>query len=106
MSETERNKVLTPAEAIFVDGFDETTKTVYEFHGCFHYGCIKCFPNNRHRKRNCHPDRTILEINEATQRKTQMLQQAGYTVIEMWESDFLKPRRQRTHYRNFSNHLS
>ena len=98
--------MLTPAEAIFVDGFDETTKTVYEFHGCFHYGCIKCFPNNRHRKRNCHPDRTILEINEATQRKTQMLQQAGYTVIEMWESDFLKPRRQRTHYRNFSNHLS
>ena len=90
MSETERNKVLTPAEAIFVDGFDETTKTVYEFHGCFHYGCIKCFPNNRHRKHNCHPDRTILEIYEATQRKTRMLQQAGYRVIEMWECEFLK----------------
>ena len=83
-------KVLTPAEAMFVDGFDETTKTVYEFHGCFYHGCIKCFPNNRHRKHNCHPDRTILEIYEATQRKIQMLQQAGYTVIEMWECEFLK----------------
>ena len=37
-----------------------------------------------------HPDRTILEIYEATHRKTQMLQQAGYTVIEMWECEFLK----------------
>jgi len=83
-------KVLTPTEAMFVDGFDETTKAVYEFHGCFYHGCIKCFPNSRYRKRKCHPDRTILEIYEATQLNTQMLQQAGYTVIEMWECEFLK----------------
>lgn len=42
--------MLTPAEAMFVDGYDEESKTVYEFQGCFHHGCIKCFPNNRHRK--------------------------------------------------------
>ena len=30
-------KVLTPGEALFVDGYDAETKTVYEFHGClFH----------------------------------------------------------------------
>lgn len=46
----EEQKVLTPAEAMFVDGYDEATKTVYEFHGCFYHGCVKCFPNNRHRK--------------------------------------------------------
>ena len=28
-------KVFTPAEAMFVDGYDEMTKTAHEFHGCF-----------------------------------------------------------------------
>lgn len=35
-------KVLTPGEAMFVDGYDEASKTVYEFHGCFYHGCVKC----------------------------------------------------------------
>ena len=75
-------KLLTPAEAMFVDGYDEATKTVYEFHGCFYHGYVKCFPNNRHRKHNYHPNRTISEVYEATCKKTERLRQAGYTVIE------------------------
>lgn len=81
-------KVLTPAEAMFVDGYDEATKTVYEFQGCFYHGCVKCFPNNRQRKHNCHPDRTISEVYEATCKKTEQLRQAGYTVIEKLECQF------------------
>ena len=81
-------KVLTPAEAMFVDGYDEESKTVYQFQGCFYHGCIKCFRNNRHRKHNCHPDRTISEIYEATCKKTEQLRQAGYTVIDKWECQF------------------
>ncbi|XP_073233328.1 uncharacterized protein [Porites lutea] len=81
-------KVITQGEALFVDGYDETTKTVYEFHACFYHGCVKCFPNQRYRKHNCHPDRTISEIYESTCKKTQKLRQAGYTVIEKWEHDF------------------
>ena len=80
--------MLTPAEAMFLDGYDEESKTVYQFQGCFYHGCIKCFPNNRHRKHNCHPDRTISEIYEATRKKTEQLRQAGYTVIEKWERQF------------------
>ena len=81
-------KVLTQAEAMFVDGYDEATKTVYEFHGCFYHGFVKCFLNNRHKKHNCHPDRTISEVYEATWKKTEQLRQAGYTVIEKWECQF------------------
>ena len=33
-----------------VDGYDPSTKTVYEFHGCEFHGCRKCKPNNRHVK--------------------------------------------------------
>ena len=81
-------KVITQGEALFVDGYDETTKTVYAFHGCFYRRCVKCFSNHRYRKHNCHPHRAISEIYEATCKKTQKLRQAGYTVIEKWEHDF------------------
>ena len=42
-------KVITPGKAMFGDGYDAETKTVYEFHGCFFHGCPKCFPNHRQR---------------------------------------------------------
>ncbi|CAH3173162.1 unnamed protein product, partial [Porites evermanni] len=51
---------------MFVDGYDEATKTVYEFHGCFYHGCLKCFPNHRQREHNCHPYRTISEVEKKT----------------------------------------
>lgn len=69
-------KVLTPAEEYFVDGFDERTNTVYEF-----FGCKNCFKTNRSVRRNCHLDRTVQEVYEATLRKSEMLRWAGYTVV-------------------------
>ena len=71
-----------------VDGYNRDTNTVYEFHGCFFHACPDCFPKQRHRRHNCHPDRTLAEVYEATCKKTQQLRDAGYTVIEMWECDF------------------
>ena len=81
-------KVITPAESLFVDGYNAQTKRVYEFHGCFFHGCRKCFPRQRHTKHNCHADRTISKVYEATCKKTNHLRQAGYKVIEKWEHDF------------------
>ena len=26
----------------FVDGFDEDSNVVYQFHGCYYHGCKKC----------------------------------------------------------------
>lgn len=80
-------KVLTPAEEYFVGGFDESTNTVFEFHGCYYHGCKNCF-KKRDLRRNCHLDRTVQEVYEAAQRKTEMSRRAGYTVIENWECEF------------------
>ena len=41
-------------------------------------------------KRFCHPDRTVFEVYEATLKKTALLRDAGYTVIEMWGCDFAR----------------
>lgn len=83
-------KVLTPAEEYYVDGFDESTNTVYEFHGCYSHGCPTCFPKQRDVRRNCHLDRTVQEVYEATLHKSAILRATGYNVIEKWECEFEK----------------
>ena len=71
-----------------VDGYDTSTKTVYEFHGCEFHGCRKCKPNNRHVETFHHPDRTVEEIHQATEQKTRLIRAAWYTVVDMWECTF------------------
>ena len=71
-----------------VDGYDPLTHTVYEFHGCEFHGCIKCRPRNRQLKPWHHPDRTIDEVYKCTLKKTELLKNAGYRVIEVWECSF------------------
>lgn len=48
-----------------VDGYDRSTNTVYEFHGCLWHGCTSCFPN-RAAKSKLNPDRTFAEVRETT----------------------------------------
>ena len=81
-------QVLSPAEMVFVDGFDQEINTIYEFYGCYFHGCSRCFPRNRDVRRNCHKDRTVNEVYYTTEKKAAMLRQAGYQVIEKWECDF------------------
>ena len=71
-----------------VDGYDQVKKTVYEFQGCEFHGCKKCKPNNRHSKTWHHPDRTVEEMFQLTQKKTEVLRKAGYKVITEWECQF------------------
>ena len=81
-------QVLTPAEMVSVDGFDQETKTIYEFYGCHFHGYPRCLPRNRDVRRNCHKDRTVNVVYVATEREAAMLRQAGYQVSEKWECDF------------------
>ena len=76
-----------PGTKLHVDGFDVTTHTIYEFHSCFWHGCPRHYPN-RHEKHLRHCDRTMQDVYEATQQRTQMLRAQGYTVVEMWGCDW------------------
>ena len=71
-----------------VDGYDPVKKTVYEFQGCEFHGCPKCKPNKRNSKTWHHPDRTVEEMYQLTQKKTDVLRKAGYNVITEWECNF------------------
>lgn len=83
-------KVITPAQTYNVDGFHATSKTVYEYHGCIYHGCRKCYLKQGNVKQFCHPDRTVDEVYEATLKKTAILRNAGYRVIELWGCEFAK----------------
>lgn len=73
-------QVGTPGEMVYVDGYDETTHTIFEFYGCYYHGCPRCFKRQRDVRRNCHADRTVNEVYEATERKAAMLRLCGYHV--------------------------
>ena len=78
-----------PGTNFHVDGFDFTTNTVYEFHGCFWHGCPRCYPL-RHESHLRHYDRTLQDVYETTQQRTQQLRELGYHVIEMWECEWAR----------------
>ena len=77
-------------DGMLVDGYDTTTRTVYEFNGCYFHGCPKCFPKNRHTVTARRGDRSMeqIEVLEATQVKKTTLQSKGYVVISCWECEW------------------
>ena len=44
-----------------VDGYDQATKTVYEFQGCFWHGCRTCYPNRSEPHRHLE-DRSMEDV--------------------------------------------
>lgn len=66
-----------------VDGYDPTTNTVFQYHGCYWHGCLRCFPKSRGQiiKRG----RTRENRYLATEASTRALREAGYRFIEKWE---------------------
>jgi hypothetical protein len=74
----------------FVDGFVPETNTAYEFNGdYFHGNPEKYLPEVV----NQFTGRTMAEEFNRTQKKREKLERAGYRVIEIWESDWDKLRK-------------
>ena len=69
-----------------VDGYVESTRTVYQFHGCYWHGCNVCFPNQTAYDKSKRPEFQQKWCH--TQRRTAQLVEAGYTVVEVWEHDW------------------
>ena len=76
-----------PGTNFHVDGFDASTNTIYEFHGCFWHGCPRCFPI-RYESHLRHYNRTMQDVYETTQQRIQQFRELGYHVVEMWECDW------------------
>ena len=91
-------------KSFLVDGYDEQTRTVYEFQGCFYHGCITCFPN-RGMKHPYHMNKTMKEVREETRAKVQHLISLGYVVKEMWECEWQKKKQTEPRINEFIDQL-
>ena len=84
-----RGEHQVPHTRYTVDGYDSTSHTGYEFHGCFWHGCPTCFPN-RYESHNRLLGRTMADVFHLTQKKMQFLRDKGYAVVEIWECQWDK----------------
>lgn len=73
-----------------VDGFDPNTHTVYEFYGDFWHGNPERF---NHSDTNMIVHKTFGELYNQTFAKENNLRSAGYQIVSIWESDYLKIRK-------------
>jgi len=75
----------TDGTRCYADGFDAETKTVYEFNGDYFHGNPKVYPPDL---LNRFSGRTMREELQRTRLKKKKLQKHGYTVVDIWESDW------------------
>ena len=89
-----------PDRRYTVDGFDETTQTIYEFDGCFWHGCPTCFPQ-RHEPHPRLLGRTMDDVLALRQEKHDLLRQHGYLVRSIWECEWSRRRAAQPAIRTF-----
>ncbi len=68
-----------------VDGFDPKTNTVYEFLGDYWHGNPRVFSPE---KINPQTKKSFGQLYDETKARISRLEQAGYKVVYIWESDF------------------
>ena len=93
-----------------VDGYHPETKTIFQFHGRFWHGCIKCFPKPEQRTEVIYIDKNDKEIiredaYQKTMKRSELIRFLGYRLVERWEhqesrpwwNDRLPPKRNETY---------
>jgi G:T-mismatch repair DNA endonuclease (very short patch repair protein) len=74
-----------PSTQWTVDGYNSHTTTVYEFQGDFWHGNPKRFNPEEINPRN---GIIFGDLYKKTMNKNEALRNMGYTVIDVWESDW------------------
>jgi len=73
-----------------VEGFNPETNTVYQYHGCFWHGCPKCY--NEETINNVNHE-SMGDLYQKTMERCKQIIGAGYTLIEMWECQWVKTKK-------------
>lgn len=70
-----------------VDGYCKETNEVYEYHGNLFHGCPRTYPPDMINPVN---NKTMKKLYEETMKKEQMIKDEGYTLITIWEDQWLE----------------
>ena len=74
-------------DQFYVDGYNESTQTIYEFLGCFYHGCSSCY-NLKAFNKKC--KKTFGKLNMETSSRLNYLRRRCRRMITMKECEFLK----------------
>lgn len=80
---------------ICVDGYHKESRTVYEFHGCYHHGHppgkCKRVKKNKFEPNDINPSRKVsyAQLYKDSMKREKILKALGYKVITVWECEFL-----------------
>lgn len=85
---------VTNNKRFFVDGYDPKTRTVYEFNGDFWHGNPAVFDPLKYNKVS---KRTFGELYSRTLEKQRTLESLGYTVVSIWENDYIESLKKNQH---------
>jgi hypothetical protein len=72
---------------VVVDGLDPDNKIVYEFLGDYWHGNLERYDEDMINRAN---KSTMKELNDHTIARRHRLTNAGFSLIEIWESDWTK----------------
>ena len=70
-----------------VDGFNQETNTVFQFHGSFWHGCPKCYNEDTINNIN---HETMGDLHEKTKERSKQIIYAGFNLTEIWEYEWVK----------------
>ena len=87
------DKYRIPHSWYTVDGYHQKTNTVYEFQGCFWHGCPVCY-SNRTESHHHLDDRCFDDVYRCMQVKLDLLCNQGFRVVEIWECQWEKLKRE------------
>jgi G:T-mismatch repair DNA endonuclease (very short patch repair protein) len=76
-----------PDTLFHADGYCESSKTIFEFHGDYWHGNPSVFNSE---DVNNSTKTTFGELYEKTLERQKMIESLGYRVVVMWESDWKK----------------
>ena len=80
-----------------LDGFCKENKTILEFHGCWYHGCF-C----QIRKAKTDKNRLLLQSRrDRTESRTSTLRSLGYNVVEIFECEWLKMKRDNNRIKSY-----
>lgn len=83
-----RQKTIKVGERLFfVDAYDPTSNTIYEFYGDYWHGNPALYSSN---EVNANNHKTFGELYAKTIEKEKVLKDAGFILVSIWESDFRK----------------
>lgn len=72
-------------KTFYVDGFDQSTNTIYEFYGDYWHGNLNIFnPNEINKVKG----KTFQELYEDTIERENFFKNKGFKIISIWENDW------------------